>query len=61
MFKADCTESQRLFSTGSLQTSLCLIRRAGTEGEPEACDSRLWNALHKTEMLNAATTVSRRS
>ena len=45
MFRADCTDSQTVFSTASLPRSPCLIRRCGTAGSDADCDSRLLKAL----------------
>ncbi len=47
MLRADCTDSQTVFSTGSLLTSRCLIRRDGMAGVPEDCASKVLNALHR--------------
>ncbi len=49
MLRADCTDSQTVFSTGSLLTSRCLSKRDGMAGVPEDCASRLLNALHKAD------------
>ncbi len=54
MLRADCTDSQTVFSTGSLLTSRCLSRRDGMAGVPEDCASRLLNALHKTHHTASA-------
>lgn len=45
IFRADCTDSQTVFSTASLPRSPCLIRRCGTAGSDADCDSRLLKAL----------------